>query len=170
MNTWIHFWLKFYWSFHLGGYINLPAIHLPCQIPLNSASFSPIAKQRKDSIIFFLHMEILAEFRDVIKRGGSGKKTDEDLRNTVEVDVRSFWALVNFFLLAICQEIDCKSFFYLQLWKCNRIWKTFNTGCYFIKTKPFCFHIFLWYLYSDHCVVVVLFLTLIFFVCVFVYF
>lgn len=35
-------------------------------------------------------MEILAEFRDVIKRGGSGKKTDEDLRNTVEVDVRSF--------------------------------------------------------------------------------
>lgn len=47
--------------------------------------------------IFFFTWRSWQRFRGVIKEGGSRKQTDENLRNTVEVDVRSFWAWVNFF-------------------------------------------------------------------------
>lgn len=108
-------------------------------------------------------------FRGVIKEGGSRKQTDENLRNTVEVDVRSFWAWVNFFfLLATCQELDCKSIFAYSCENAIEFEQRSTLAVTSLKQNFSCLHISLAFVFWPF--LFVLFLSLSSFVCVFLYF
>lgn len=155
-----------YWPFRLGGYRNLPAIHLPCQISLSNASFSQIlAKQRSDSVVFSFTWRSWQRFRGVI-RGGDTRKQMKIWEKVLEVDVRSFWAGVNFFfLLATCQGLDCKFIF---LYSCENAigFENHSTLAITLLKQNFsCLHISLWHLYSDHFFLSFFWVCLFLFVC-----
>lgn len=70
-------------------------MHRPCQILLNSASFSPLAKQRRGLITYFLlHRKSWQVFRDVIKGSGSRRETGKFEKHCWGGCNRSLWACV----------------------------------------------------------------------------
>lgn len=88
----------------------------PHQISLNSASFSPLAKQRRGSTAYFLlHMENLGRFLEVWSKVCLSRRKTGTFEKHCWGRCKTFVSLSkgkqkkNCFFLATCQEVDCKS-------------------------------------------------------------